>query len=71
MKSTMNKKQSILPAIDDLSSLRMVFRNEEIIYESAIGVLEEKFIAKPKLFVKEPLPLFNDYKIKYKDNDPL
>lgn len=71
MKSTMNKKQSLLPAISDSSTLRMVFKNEEVINESAIVNIEEKVIAKPKLFVKEPLPLFNDYKFKYKEHDPL
>lgn len=71
MKSTSNKKQSLLPAISDSSSLRMVFKNEEVINETAIVSIEEKVIAKPKLFVKEQLPLFNDYKFKYKDHDPL
>lgn len=71
MKSTSNKKQSLLPVINDSSSLRMVFKNEEVINETANGHVEEKVIAKPKLFVKEPLPLYNDYKFKYKDHDPL
>lgn len=71
MKSTSNKKQSLLPAISDSSTLRMVFKNEEVINETAIVSIEEKVIAKPKLFVKEPLPLFNDYKFKCKDHDPL
>ena len=70
MKST-SKKQSLLPTIKDSSSLRMVFKNEEVINETATGQVEEKVIAKPKLFVKEPLPLYNDYKFKYKDHDPL
>ncbi|MCS3795983.1 hypothetical protein [Niastella sp. OAS944] len=71
MKSTSNKKQSLLPVINESSSLRMVFKNEEVINETANGHVEEKVIAKPKLFVKEPLPLYNDYKFKYKDHDPL
>ena len=71
MKSTSNKKQSLLPAISDSSTLRMVFKNEEVINETATSQVEEKVIAKPKLFVKEPLPLFNDYKFKCKDHDPL
>ncbi|HEY1200985.1 MAG TPA: hypothetical protein VGE79_08395 [Niastella sp.] len=71
MKSTSNKKQSLLPVMNDSSSLRMVFKNEEVINETAIGHVEEKVIAKPKLFVKEPIPLYNDYKFKYKDHDPL
>jgi hypothetical protein len=71
MKSTSNKKESLLPALNDSSTLRMVFKNEEVINETAIVNIEEKVIAKPKLFVKEPLPLFNDYKFKGKDHDPL
>lgn len=71
MKSTSNKKQSLLPVIDESSALRMVFKNEEVINETAHGHVEEKIIARPKLFVKEPLPLFNDYKFKCKDHDPL
>jgi hypothetical protein len=70
MKSTGKKKQDLLPVINDSSSLRMVFINEEVINETN-GHVEEKVIAKPKLFVKEPLPLYNDYKFKYKDHDPL
>jgi hypothetical protein len=71
MKSTSKKKENLLPAIKDSSSLRMVFKNEEVINETATGNIEEKVVAKPRLFVKEPLPLYNDYKFKYKDNDPL
>jgi hypothetical protein len=71
MKSTSNKKQSLLPTVSDSSNLRMVFKNEEVINETAVVSIEEKVIAKPKLFVKEPLPLFNDYKFKCKDHDPL
>jgi hypothetical protein len=71
MKSTSNKKESLLPAISDSSTLRMVFKNEEVINETAVVSMEEKVIAKPKLFVKEPLPLFDDYKFKCKEHDPL
>ena len=70
MKST-SKKQDLLPAINDSSTLRMVFKNEEVINETVNGHVEEKVIAKPRLFVKEPLPLFNDYKFKCKEHDPL
>jgi hypothetical protein len=70
MKST-SKKQNLLPAVDESSTLRMVFKNEEVINETSNGIVEEKLIAKPRLFVKEPLPLFNDYKFKYKEHDPL
>jgi hypothetical protein len=72
MKSTINKKIRQLPATNDASSLRMVYKNEEIINDPANAVIEkEKAINKTRLFVKESLPLFNDYKFKYKDHDPL
>jgi hypothetical protein len=71
MKSTSNKKENLLPAINESSTLRMVFKNEEVINETVNTTIEEKVIAKPRLFVKEPLPLFNDHKFKYKDHDPL
>ncbi|OQP49266.1 hypothetical protein [Niastella populi] len=72
MKSTSNKKLSQLPASSDVSSLRMVFINEEVINDTAIAATEnEKVVVKPKLFVKEPLPLYNDYRFKCKDHDPL
>lgn len=71
MTSTSNNTQSLLPAINDTSILRMVFINEEVINETVGGNVDEKVVAKPKLFVKEPLPLYNDYRIKYKDHDPL
>ena len=71
MKST-SKKLSQLPATNDASALRMVFKNEEVINETShVTAEKEKPVAKPRLFVKEPLPLFNDYKFKYKDHDPL
>jgi hypothetical protein len=70
-----NEKQlSSLPATIESSTLRMVFKNEEVINESRIIAppKETTTLKTPnKLFVKEPLPLFNDYKFKAKDYDPL
>jgi hypothetical protein len=58
-----------LPAPSASPLLRLVHKNEEVINE------EEKVVSKTKtpnkLYVKEPLPLFNDYKFKAKDHDPL
>lgn len=71
MKST-NKKPSQLPAANDASALRMVFKNEDVINETAdVTTEKEKAVIKPRLFVKEPLPLFNDHKFKCKEHDPL
>ena len=71
--STKQLKQ--LPAPDELSLLRMVYKNEEVINETSNTAVNEKTTPKAKgpnkLFVKEPLPLFNDYKFKAKDYDPL
>jgi hypothetical protein len=71
--STKHLKQ--LPAPDESSSLRMVYKNEEVINETSHTAGKEKTAHKAKgpnkLFVKEPLPLFNDYKFKAKDHDPL
>lgn len=58
-----------LPASQESPLLRLAYKNEEVINE------EEKTVSKTKtpnkLYVKEPLPLFNDYKFKAKDHDPL
>ena len=59
---------------NESSSLRMVYKNEEVINDSKKKAGKEKAAkakAPNKLFVKEPLPLFNDYKFKAKDHDPL
>ena len=69
-----NKQLSTLPAIIEPSTLRLVYKNEEVIYETRNNEPEIE-TATPKvpakLFVTEPLPLFNDYKIKARDYDPL
>lgn len=69
-----NKQLSSLPATIESSTLRMVYKNEEIINEILHKGSEEKTTihkTSARLFVKEPLPLFNDYKFKAKDHDPL
>jgi len=68
------KQFSSLPATVEPTTLRMVYKNEEIINETRTIAHEKETIslkASNKLFVKEPLPLFNDYKFKAKDHDPL
>ena len=74
MKNNGNKELRQLPASNESSSLRMVYKNEEVINDSKNKAGKEK-VPKTKtpnkLFVKEPLPLFNDYKFKAKDHDPL
>jgi hypothetical protein len=69
-----NKQLSTLPATIEPSTLRMVYKNEEVINETRNNVPEIETAtpkAAAKLFVTEPLPLFNDYKIKARDYDPL
>lgn len=73
MKRT-NKQFSSLPATIESSTLRMVYKNEEVINETFTVAPEKETITRKaanKLFVKEPLPMFNDYKFKAKDYDPL
>ena len=74
MKNNGNNEVRQLPAPDESSSLRIIYKNEEVINGSKIKAGREKAPkakAPNKLFVKEPLPLFNDYKFKAKDHDPL
>ena len=73
MKRT-NKQLSSLPTTIESSTLRMVYKNEEVINETRTIAPEKETAtlkAPNKLFVKEPLPMFNDYKFKAKDYDPL
>jgi len=69
-----NEQLSSLPATIEPTTLRMVYKNEEVINETRTIAPEKETAslkASNKLFVKEPLPLFNDYKFKAKDYDPL
>jgi hypothetical protein len=69
-----NKQLSSLPATIESTTLRMVYKNEEVINETRTIAPEKETTslkASSKLFVPEPLPMFNDYKFKAKDYDPL
>ncbi|MBO9200976.1 MULTISPECIES: hypothetical protein [Niastella] len=69
-----NKQLSSLPAAIESTTLRMVYKNEEVIAEIRNTAAEKETIAlnaPARLFKTEPLPMFNDYKIKAKDHDPL
>jgi hypothetical protein len=72
-----DSKQLIkLPVADESSLLRMVFKNEDVINEEENTFSDKELTSlknktRNRLFVKEPLPLFDDYKFKYKDHDPL
>jgi hypothetical protein len=73
MKRT-NKQLSSLPATIESTTLRMVYKNDEVINEIRNNSSEKETTALKtpnKLFVKEPLPMFNDYKFKAKEYDPL
>jgi hypothetical protein len=74
MKNNGNNELRQLPAPHESSSLRIIYKNEDVINGSkrkAGKAKAPKAKAPSKLFVKEPLPLFNDYKFKAKDHDPL
>ena len=70
MKRNYNKQLIHLPDSEDSSLLRLAYKNEDVIKEEA-NVSTDKAKTPNKLFVKEPLPLFDDYKFKIKDHDPL
>lgn len=69
MKINSTNQLTQLPAPSASSLLRMVHKNEEVINEEEKS--DPKAKVSNKLYVKEPLPLFNDYKFKAKDHDPL
>jgi len=69
-----NEQLSSLPATIEPTTLRMVYKNDEVINETHNLFPEKEMTTlktSAKLFVTEPLPQFNDYKIKAKDYDPL
>ena len=71
------KQSRLLPAPKESSALRMVYKNEEVINNEVANKNGGKAKTAPnekapnKLFVKEPLPMFNDYRCKARDHDPL
>lgn len=75
MKNSTKQPRQFVPK--ESSSLRMVYKNEEVIKNDAANnkagkaKTASKAQAPNKLFVKEPLPMFNDYRFKAKDHDPL
>ena len=76
MKRNSNKQLIHVPSSDVTSLLRLAYKNEDIINEEVNASSDkEKATLKAKtpnkLFVKEPLPLFDDHKFKIKDHDPL
>jgi hypothetical protein len=77
MKNNSTKQPRQLPAPRESSTLRMVYKNEEVINKEVANSSGGKLTTTPKgklpnkLFVKEALPMFNDYKFKARDHDPL
>jgi hypothetical protein len=67
-----NKRLTQLPPKES-SSLRLAYKNEDVINNDTKAGKEKSnsHTKVPRLFVKEPLPLFNDYRFKAKDHDPL
>jgi len=70
-----NKQLSSPPATIESSVLRMVYKNEEDIINEILSTPPEKETAilkvSDKLFLKESLPMFDDYRFKAKEHDPL
>jgi hypothetical protein len=65
-------KQQSAEQTPQLPSLRIAYKNKEIGPEKRKGSKKSKSIQKERnQVVKEPLPLFDDYKFKAKDYDPL
>jgi hypothetical protein len=67
-----NKQFNSLPATVEIANLRMVYKNDEVINETRNTTEKETTTLRtPKLFVTEPLPMFDDYRFKARDYDPL
>jgi hypothetical protein len=68
MKNTTNQE----PTYSLLPALRVAFKNEEIVEEKSSQPANPKKREKKKVEPSKPnLPLFDDYRIKAKDHDPL
>ena len=70
MNSTKHLNQ--LPLETELPPLRIVYKNAEVVETKTVKVIKKsKTVKAHQKAAKEPLPLFNDYKFKAKDFDPL
>jgi hypothetical protein len=68
MKNTTNQE----PTYPLLPSLRVAFKNEEIVEEKVSAGKSKRLSEKTKVQPsKKNTPQFNDYRIKAKDHDPL
>jgi len=67
------KQLNQLPLETELPPLRIVYKNAEVAEKKTVKVKRNKTVkpAQQNKVTKEPLPLFNDYKFKAKDYDPL
>ena len=67
-------KHQIAEHTATLPSLRIAYKNQTVSRRKKKAQVEQKSIESPVqevVQVKEPLPLFNDYRIKARDYDPL
>jgi nicotinic acid phosphoribosyltransferase len=70
MNSTKHLNQ--LPLETELPPLRIAYKNAEVVETKTVKVIKKsKTVKVYQKAAKEPLPLFNDYKFKAKDFDPL
>jgi hypothetical protein len=66
------KQFNRLQSETELPTLRIAYRNAEVAEKKTVKVNKNKTVkAQQNKVTKEPLPLFNDYKFKAKDYDPL
>ena len=67
------KQLNQLPLETELPPLRIVYKNAGVAEKKTNKVTKKSKTVRvhQKNFTKEPLPLFNDYKFKAKDYDPL
>ena len=70
---TSTKHLNQIPLETELPPLRIAYKNAEVIETKTVKVIKKSKTVKvhQKKAAKEPLPLFNDYKFKAKDFDPL
>ena len=66
------KQLTQLPLETELPPLRIVYKNAEVAKKKTDKVKKSRPVkVQQNKVTKEPLPLFNDYKFKAKDYDPL
>ena len=78
MKSNSTELSQLALQASLASSLRIAYKNEEVVEKKAgkfarknKNVQPSPEVVKTQVVAKEPLPMFNDYRIKARNYDPL